>query len=73
MSARAWHEAFLGVSALLGEPLEASLRALDEAAVNRAGDLVRGLRSSSRDARARAMAGAITALVVELEAMGLEA
>ena len=71
MSKQPWQEAFLGVSAILGETLEASLDALGESATIRAGELHRGLQSSSREVRARAIARAVAAVVVGLDDMRL--
>jgi hypothetical protein len=98
MGAQRWPEAFLGVSALLGEPIEASLVALDgalsapvapglqreplpsvesrrgahlEGWSRQAPELLRALRSPSRDVRAQAIARAVTAVVVALNEMRL--
>jgi hypothetical protein len=71
MSTGPWQEAFLGVSAVLGEPLEESLGALDPSAMPRDSALLRGLRSSSREARAQAIARAVAPVVVGLDEMRL--
>jgi hypothetical protein len=59
MSPQPWQEAFVGMSALLGEPLDESLGALDDRTKEQIAELVEALRSASRDARARAMARAL--------------
>jgi hypothetical protein len=66
-----WQEAFVAVSAVLGEPLEASISALGEVASMRVAALVSGLRSPSRSARAEAMARAATEVARDLERMRL--
>jgi hypothetical protein len=71
MSKQPWQEAFLGVSVILGETLEGSHDALGESATIRAGELHRGLRSSSREVRARTIARAVAAVVVGLDDMRL--
>ncbi len=71
MSPQPWQEAFIGVSAVLGEPLEASLVLLGESATLHAPQLVRGLRSASREARAEAIARALAPLVVALDEVRL--
>ncbi len=70
-TAQPWQEAFLGVSAILGEPLEVALDALDDTATIRAAELLRGLRSASREVRARAMARTVAAVVVAIDDMRL--
>ena len=71
MSSQPWQEAFLGVSAVLGETLEESLGALGENAAVHASRLLRGLRSPSRDARAQAIARAVAPVAVALDEMRL--
>lgn len=72
-----WQEAFLGVGALLGEPLEESLRALEVGAADGpprahdAGELGVALRSPSRRVRAQAIARAVMGVAVGLEQMRL--
>ncbi|HEY8038644.1 MAG TPA: hypothetical protein VIF15_02580 [Polyangiaceae bacterium] len=62
-----WQPAFLAVGALLGEPIEASVAALGDRPTPPAGELVRALGSPSREARARAIAGTVAAVLVELD------
>ncbi|HXN31420.1 MAG TPA: hypothetical protein VN894_06135 [Polyangiaceae bacterium] len=71
MSAQPWQEAFLAVSLVLGEPLEESLSAIGEGATLRAPLLLRGLRSSSREVRAHAIARAVAPVAVALDEMRL--
>jgi hypothetical protein len=71
MSAQPWQEAFLGVSAVLGEPIEQSVGALDDRGAFRARMLLRGMRSSSRDMRALAIARAVAQVVAQLDEMSL--
>jgi hypothetical protein len=82
MSNPPWHEAFLGVGALLGEPLDESLRALgggvlpghDDATAGVAealSELLGALRSPSRPVRAHAIARVVTAVAVRLDEMRL--
>jgi hypothetical protein len=72
MSGPSWQESFLAMSAVLSEPLDASLAALGSASVRvspRALELLRELRASSREVRARAIARVLSAVVVDLERM----
>jgi hypothetical protein len=62
-----WPSAFLAVSALVGEPLDASIDVLGAAATADSSALASALRSTSREARARAMARVVTAVVAELD------
>ncbi len=66
-----WRSAFLATSALLGEPLEAAILALGDASAVAASQLVRELRSSSRDVRARAIARIMTVVASEVDAARL--
>jgi hypothetical protein len=66
-----WQEAFVAVSAVLGEPLEVSLSALGDVEPTALDALVGGLRSSSRSVRAEAMARAATEVARDLERMRL--
>ncbi len=61
-----WKTSFVAVSAILGEPLETTLESLGEADEVCATPLVRALRGSSREARARAIAGVLTKVVAAL-------
>jgi hypothetical protein len=72
MRTQSWQEAFLGVSAILGEPLDASLAALGYDSVAGAASLLAELRSASRDVRARAMTRAVTTLLVGIDDMRLK-
>ena len=62
-----WQQAFLGVSALLGEPLERALSALGPAHATRTEILAGPLRSAERRERAEAIARIVTAVARELE------
>jgi hypothetical protein len=73
MSSGQAEPAFLAVSALLGEPLEQSVAAMGDAGAVNAADLLAALRSSSRQARARAIARALSEIALDLEAMQLGA
>jgi hypothetical protein len=59
MSPQPWQEAFIGMSALLGEPVDESLDSLDDVARAHLAEMAKALRSVSREARARAMARAL--------------
>jgi hypothetical protein len=71
MSNQSWQDAFLGVSGILGEPLDLSLAALGDDPVADALSILPALRSPSRDVRARAMAGVVAALLDGIDAMRL--
>jgi hypothetical protein len=71
MSAREWESSFLAVSALIGEPLEAVLSALGEPTTPDARDVERALRSPSREARAGAIARAVSWAALDVDAAGL--
>jgi hypothetical protein len=71
VSARDWEAAFFAVSAILGEPLESSLAAAGEPTTGGATELVRALRGSSRERRARAIARVVSQVAVDVEAMRL--
>jgi len=59
-----WQPAFLAVSMLVGEPLEAALGAIGDDEASRAtGEILRELRSASQQVRVRAMARVATAIV----------
>jgi hypothetical protein len=70
-SAREWEAAFFAVGAALGEPLESSLAAIGEPTTSDAADLVRALRSPSREHRARAIARTAAHVALEVEATAL--
>jgi hypothetical protein len=66
-----WRSAFLATSVLAGESLEAALVALGDASAVGVSQLVAELRSSSREARARALARVMTAVASEVDAARL--
>lgn len=70
MSTR-WEPAFVAVSAVLGEPREESIAAIGDAGVVHAAEIVRALRSESREARARAIARSLSEVAVAIEAARL--
>ena len=72
MPTQSWQEAFLAMSAVLGEPLEATLDALPGDGARHAPELGRALRASSREERARAIARALAEVVIGLEQMRLQ-
>jgi hypothetical protein len=71
MSPNPWQEAFIGMSMLLGEPLDESLGALDEPARAQLSEIAAALRSVSREARARAMAIALVAAAAGIDDLEL--
>jgi hypothetical protein len=70
-SGREWEAAFFAVAAAMGEPLESSIAAVGEPTTADATDLVRALRSSSREHRARAIARTAAQVALDLEATAL--
>jgi hypothetical protein len=70
-SAREWEAAFFAVGAALGEPLEGSIAAVGEPTTTDAADLVRALRSPSREQRARAIARIASRVALEVEATAM--
>lgn len=66
-----WRDAFLATSALLGEPLDAAILAIGDASAVAASQLLRELRSVSRETRARAIARIMTVVASEVEAARL--
>jgi hypothetical protein len=70
-----WEIAFVAVSAIVGEPADAVASALGDVGVGRASSLVRALDSTaataatSRETRARALARAISDVVLAVDAM----
>jgi len=64
-----WEPAFVAVSAIAGEPPEAVASALGDAGMAHAASLVRALGAASRDARARALARAVSDVALALDAM----
>ena len=71
VTTRDWEVAFFAMSAILGEPLEASLAAAGEPTSPGGQELVRALRSSSRDRRARAIARVASQVAVDVDAVRL--
>jgi hypothetical protein len=67
MSGRDWEAAFFAVGAVLGEPLECSIASAGEPTTNDAVELVRALRSASREHRARAIARTSSQVALEVE------
>jgi len=70
LGARAWQEAFVAVTVLLGEPVDAAV-ALAGGPGSPLSDLVQRLRSPARDVRARALADGLTPVVLTLTEMRL--
>jgi hypothetical protein len=68
---RDWEAAFFATSAVLGEAVEVSLASAGEPTTAEGVDLVRALRSTSRERRAHAIARVVSELARELEAVGL--
>lgn len=70
---RSWEPAYLAVSAVLGEPLDAAMASLLDGGGGgtRAAALLKGLRSSLREARARALADALSEVALAVDAMSL--
>ena len=78
-----WSSAYIATSALLGEPLDATLASIAFAATGetdlqeraslpaRAAALANTLRSGSREIRAQALARALSEVVLALDAMRL--
>jgi hypothetical protein len=64
-----WETAFVAVSVIAGEPLDAIASALGETGMARATEVVRGLQSASREARARALARAIADVTLAVDAL----
>ncbi len=67
--AERWEAAFIAVSAIVSEPPEAVAGALGEAGMARAADLVRALGAASKEARARALARAVSEVALAIDAM----
>jgi hypothetical protein len=68
---RPWEPAYLAVSAVLGEPLDAAMASLPGGGGTRAAVLLKGLRSPLREARARALADALSEVALAVDAMSL--
>jgi hypothetical protein len=64
-----WEAAFVAVSAIAGEPPDAVASALGEGGMSRAADLVRALGATSKEARARALARAVSDVALAIDAM----
>jgi hypothetical protein len=71
MSGRRWQEAFLATAAILGEPLDRSLEAIDGGAAC-SPDLLADLRSASREVRARALARVLAGVAADLDQASLQ-
>jgi hypothetical protein len=67
-----WKTSFVAMSAILGEPLDGALQALEDASDVSGTPLVRTLRTSPRDERARAIAAALLRVVSALPEWGVE-
>jgi hypothetical protein len=65
-----WEPAFVAIAAIVGEPLEATLEALGDEGAAHAADLLQALRSTSKDARARALARVVSEVAIAVDAMG---
>jgi hypothetical protein len=71
---RSWEPAYLAVSAVLGEPLDAAMASLPGGGGGggtRVAALLKGLRSPLREARARALADALSEVALAVDAMSL--
>jgi hypothetical protein len=68
---RSWEPAYLAVSAVLGEPLDSAVACLRDGGTAHAAELLKALRSPSREARARALADAISDVALAVDAMTL--
>jgi hypothetical protein len=66
---RPWEAAFVAVSAIVGEPAGAIASALGDAGMAQAASLVRSLGATSKEARARALARAVSDVVLAIDAM----
>ncbi len=73
-----WESAFVAVSAIVGEPAEAVASALGDVGMARASSLVRALdpanaanatNATSKETRARALARAVSDVVLAVDAM----
>jgi hypothetical protein len=65
-----WEPAFVAVSVIAGEPLDAIASAVGQDGMARAADIVRALGAASREARARALARAISDVALAIDALG---
>ena len=64
-----WETAFVALSAIAGEPMDAVASALGESRWARTGDLARALTATSKEARARSLARAVSDVVLAIDAM----
>jgi|HubBroStandDraft_4_1064222.scaffolds.fasta_scaffold2227985_2 hypothetical protein len=64
-----WEPAFIAVGAIVGESTESLAAALGSAGEAHAADVLRGLRSTSRDVRGRAIAREVSQVALAIEAM----
>lgn len=62
-----WEPSFVAVSAILGEPLEDVVAALGDASVERAAEILRGLRSPTKSVRARALARVVSEVALAID------
>jgi hypothetical protein len=67
-----WKTSFVAMGAILGEPLDGALAMLEDAGDVSASPLVRTLRVSPRDERARAIAAVLLRVVSALPEWGVE-
>jgi hypothetical protein len=70
----AWQTAFVAVTVAIGDPVDEALASLGTAETDlspRAAALVRGLRSSSREERARVLATALSEVALAVDGMAL--
>lgn len=66
-----WESAYLGASAVLGEPLDAAMASLSGEGAARCADLEQRLRDPSREVRARAIAHEVSVVALAVDAMSL--
>jgi hypothetical protein len=64
-----WETAFVAVGAIVGEPVESLAAALGSSGEHHAADLLRALRSPSRDTRARAIARVVAEVALSIDAV----
>jgi len=63
-----WEAAFVALGVVAGEPPEAIASALGDEGVARVADLLHALAAPSREARARALARAVSEVVLAIDA-----
>jgi hypothetical protein len=64
-----WEPAFIAVGAVLGESLDATIVAIGDGGAAQAADLLRALRSTSRDVRVRALARVVSEVALAVDAL----